>query len=154
MQRKKINELGESDQNVELLGTIVQTFEPRFFEICPQCGKRAMQKEGKFYCKQHEAVEPAYSYVFNVSLDDGTDSIRCAFFRQQADTLTGKTSEQMLAYRESPEKFEEVKNELLGNIIKVSGRVRKNEMFDRMEFNAQNVDPNPDPQKEIDRMKQ
>ncbi len=153
-QRKKINELGENDQNVELLGTIVQTFEPRFFEICSKCGKRAMQREGKFYCKQHEAVEPAYSYVFNVSLDDGTDSIRCAFFRQQADTLTGKTPEQMLAYRESPEKFEEVKNALLGNIIKVSGRVRKNEMFDRIEFNAQRVDPNPDPQKEIDRMKQ
>lgn len=152
--RKKINELGDNDQNIELLGTVVQVFEPRFFEVCPNCGSRALQKEDKFYCKQHDLVAPNYSYVFNVSLDDGTGNIRCAFFRNQADTLTGKNNEQMMKYRESPELFEEVKNELLGNIIKISGRVKKNEMFDRIEFTAQQVDPKPDPEKEMQRMKQ
>jgi replication factor A1 len=150
--RKHIAELQENDQNVELLGTIVQVFEPRFFEVCPQCSKRAMMRDNAYYCQQHDVVDPKFSYVFNVSLDDGTGNIRCAFFRNQADRLTGKTSEQMLEYRQNPEKFEEVKNELLGNIVKIAGRARKNPMFDRLEFNAQRVDPNPDPQKEIDRL--
>ncbi len=151
--RKKIAELGEADQNSEILGTIVQVFEPRFFEVCPTCGTRAMQKDGKFYCRQHDLVEPAYSYVFNVSLDDGTGNIRCAFFREQAEILTGKSAGQMLEYRTSPEKFADVKNELLGNIIKISGRAKKNEMFGRIEFTAQRVDPKPDPAKELELMK-
>jgi len=150
--RKSIAELQENDQNVELLGTVVQIFDPRFFEVCPQCGKRAMMKDNAYYCQQHDVIDPKFSYVFNVSLDDGTGNIRCAFFRNQADRLTGKTSEQMLEYRQSPEKFEEVKNELLGNIIKIAGKTRKNQMFDRLEFNAQFVDPNPDPKKELDKL--
>lgn len=152
--RKKINELGENDQNIELLGTIVQVFEPRFFEVCPKCSSRALQREDKFYCKQHNIVEPVYSYVFNVSLDDGTGNIRCAFFRNQADKLTGKSPDQMTVYKESPEKFEEVKNALLGDIIKITGRVRKNEMFDRIEFIAQRVDPNPNPEEELKKLKE
>lgn len=43
--RKKIEELKENDNGVEILGTIVQTFEPRYFEICPNCGKRARLTE-------------------------------------------------------------------------------------------------------------
>ena len=151
--RKSINDLTEADQNVELLGTIVQVFEPRFFEVCPQCNGRAVPRDGKFYCKKHDAVDPVYAYVFNVFLDDGTGNIRCTFFRNQADRLTGKNPEQMNVYRENPEKFEEVKNALLGDIIKISGRVKKNEMFDRLEFLAQFVDPKPDPQKELDKLR-
>lgn len=152
--RRKVNELTGEEQNVEVLGTIVQVFDPKFFEICPKCGSRALQNGDKFYCKKHDAVTPSYGYVFNASLDDGTGSIRCAFFRNQADRISGKTTEQMLMYRESPEKFEEVKNELLGNIVKITGRVKKNDMFDRLEFTAQLVDPNPDPAKEIEMLKE
>lgn len=151
--RKKINELREEDTNAELMGTIVQVFDPKFFEICPQCGSRAAPKDGKFFCKKHESVDPAYSYVFNVFLDDGTDNVRVVLFRQQAEKLTGKTPEEMLSYRDSPEKFEEVKNALLGNIIKVTGRVKKNEMFQRIDFVTRDVDPQPDPGKEIERLK-
>ena len=152
--RKEINSLTESDQNVEILGTIVQVFEPRFFEVCPQCKRRAMPKEGKFFCNQHNEVLPEYSYVFNVSLDDGTGNIRCGLFREQAAKLIGKTNEEMLKYRENPQEFDQVKNDLLGNIVKIKGRIRKNEMFGRLEFTAQQVDPNPDPQKEIQRLKE
>lgn len=152
--RKKIKDLTENDQNVELLGTIVQVFEPRFFEICPKCSSRALQKDDKFFCKQHDAVTPVYAYVFNVFLDDGTGNIRCVFFRNQADKLTGKGPEQMMKYKDSPELFEEVKNALLGDIIKITGRIKKNEMFDRLEFVTRQVDPNPNPEQELQRLKQ
>jgi replication factor A1 len=151
--RKKINELKDDDANIELLGTIVQVFEPRFFEVCPQCSGRATPKDDKFYCKKHDAVDPAYSYVFNVFLDDGSDNVRVVFFRQQAEKLTGKSQQELLVYKDSPEKFEEIKNALLGNIIKVTGRVKKNEMFQRIDFITNEVDPKPDPGQEIERLK-
>jgi len=128
----------------------VQAFEPRFFEVCPQCGKRAMMKDNAYYCQQHDVVDPNLSYLVNTVIDDGTGNIRCAFFRNQADILTGKKSEEMLVFRQNPEKFDEVKNALLGNIVKITGKVRKNPMFDRLEFNAQFVDPKPDPKKELE----
>ena len=47
------------------------------------------------------------------------------------------------------EKFEEIKTELLGNIIKIGGRVKKNLFFDRLEFVANDVTLNPNPEEEI-----
>jgi len=75
------------------------------------------------------------------------------FFKKQAENLLEMDHNKILEYKNTPEKFEEVKNSLLGNIIKVIGRVNKNELFDRMEFVARLVFPNPDPQEEIEVLK-
>jgi ssDNA-binding replication factor A large subunit len=147
--RKKLSELQGGEANIEILGTIVQAFEPRFFEVCPECGKRARLKDDAFFCEVHDKVVPAYSYVMNVFLDDGTDNIRCVFFRDLADALIQKEKGFLLKFRENPAEFEAVKNELLGNIVKLVGRVNKNEMFDRLEFMTNSLDANPDPEKEI-----
>jgi len=97
----------------------------------------------------HGEVKPNYSFVLNVFLDDGTDNIRVVCFRNQALKLLNKTQEQMLEYKDNPEKFEEMKTELLGKIVKFVGRTTKNEMFDRLEFISQLVFTNPDPDDEI-----
>lgn len=152
-QRKKIDDLEEGSNVVEILGTVVQVFDPRFFEICPQCGKRARQREENFVCEAHGNVTPDYSYVMNAFIDDGTESIRGVFFREQAEQLTAKDKESFLEYRKLADKFEEVKTDLLGQIVKISGKVTKNQMFDRLEFLARNVDRNPDPKEELDRVK-
>ena len=151
--RKKISELNEKDNDVELLGTIVQVFEPRFFEVCPQCNKRARARDDGFFCEQHNAVTPDYSYVLNAILDDGTETIRTVFFRKQAENLLEMNHTKIMEYRTAPEKFEEVKNILLGEIIKIIGRVNKNELFDRLEFVSRLVFPKADPKEEIDRIK-
>lgn len=150
--RKKIAELGENDNNVELLGTIVQAFEPRFFEICPQCGKRAKPREDQFVCPEHNIVTPDYSYVMNVVLDDGSETIRVVLFKQQLEQLIRKPREEVLQYREFKDKFDEVKIDLLGQLVKLRGRASKNTMFDRIEFVAEEVDTNPDPKEEIKRL--
>ena len=147
--RKKINQLDENDSNVEILGTIVQVFDPRFFEICPECGKRARLQGDNFVCETHGNVTPNYSFVLNLFLDDGTDNIRVVCFRNQALKLLNKTQEQMIEYKDSPEKFEDIKTELLGNILKFVGRTTKNDMFDRLEFISQLVFSNPNPDDEI-----
>lgn len=151
--RKKVSELNENDSNVELLGTILQAFNPRFFEICPQCGKRARPREDQFICPQHESVTPDYSYVMNLVLDDGSETIRVVLFRQQLEQLIGKTRDEVLEYRKEQEKFESVKIDLLGQLVKLRGRASKNTVFDRIEFVAQEVDMSPDPEEEIKRLK-
>ena len=152
--RKKISELNESDSDVELLGTIVQVFEPRFFEVCPECNKRVRQRDEGFFCEAHNTVTPTYSYVLNLIMDDGSETIRTVFFRNQLQNLLNIEHEKIVAYKDEPEKFEEIKTSLLGNIIKISGRVNKNEMFDRLEFVTRLVFANPDPKEEIERLKQ
>lgn len=152
--RKKISELSENDNNVELLGTIVQAFDPRFFEICPQCGKRAKPREDKFVCQTHDIVTPDYSYVMNVVIDDGSETIRVVLFRDQLEQLIGKTRDEVLKYKGEPDEFNAVKRDLLGQLIKLTGRASKNTVFDRIEFVARNVDAKPNAEKELERMKQ
>jgi len=152
VQRKTIKDLTESDSNVEVLATVVQIFDPRFFEVCPECGKRIRGQDGLFSCLQHGNVKPDYSYVCNLFLDDGTENIRGVFFRNQMAHLIGKAHADILAFRESPDLFQDMKNQLLGTIVKVTGRVTKNTMFDRLELMAQTVDPNPSAEDELQRI--
>ena len=148
--RRKIEELKENDSGVEILGTIVQTFEPRYFEVCPTCNKRArIAGNSDYVCEEHGKVSPKYSYVMNLILDDGTGTIRTVFFKNQAENLTGKKEEEFIALRESQENTEKLKNELLGEIVKVVGRAAKNTMFDRLEFISQLVFPHPNPEDEL-----
>lgn len=152
--RKRINELVENDSNVEIFGTIVQVFDPRFFEVCPQCQKRVRQSDNQFICQTHSAVSPAYSYVMNVFVDDGTDNIRVVCFRQQMEALLGRQSSEVIEYKDNSAAFEAAKNDLLGKIVKIAGRTTTNSMFGRLEFTAQSVIVDPDPQEEINRIRQ
>ncbi|MGM5485028.1 MAG: OB-fold nucleic acid binding domain-containing protein [Nanobdellota archaeon] len=147
--RKKVKDLKEGDENVEILGTIVQAFEPRFFEVCPECNRRAKPTEGEYRCNTHGSVDPKYSFVMNVQVDDGTGNIRIVCFRNQAKSLLKKEDNDILAYKDAPGSFEEVKQELLGEFVKIVGRVTKNKMFDREEMISQLVFRDPDPEKEL-----
>ena len=150
--RKEIKNLNENDNEVELLGTIVQVFDIKFYEICPRCGKRAKPTASMFECVDHGNVIPAYAYVLNIVLDDGTETIRCVFFRNQLDRLLKLNQEQVLKFKQEPADFEAVKNNLLGTIVKLNGRANKNSMFNRLEFVVNSVDINPNPEEEMKRL--
>jgi len=151
-QRKKIKDLSENDSNAEILGTIVQVFDPRFFEVHPETGRRIRpNEEQKFIDDNGNEVNPDYSYVINSIIDDGTETIRCTFFKNQAEHLLSMSKEEILSGREDQSKIEQMKNSILGNIVKIAGRVNKNDMFDRVEFVAQIVQK-PDPEKEIENL--
>jgi replication factor A1 len=139
--RKKVAELKEGDQKIELLGTVVQVFNPNYFQLCSQCRKRA--QDGN--CAEHGKVEPINSCVVNVLLDDGSGSMRIAFFGQQAEQLM----KGILEMKDKPEEFEEAKSELLGSIIKVKGAVRKNNLSGGLDFAARFVDAKPNPEEEL-----
>ena len=141
-----------NDNEVELLGTIVQVFDLRFYEVCPKCGKRVKPSSDLFACAEHGNVMPAYSYVLNTVLDDGTETIRCVFFRNLVEKLLKLNQEQVLHFKSEPAEFEAAKNELLGTIVKLNGRTNNNSLFNRLEFVVQNVDTSPNPEEEIKRL--
>ncbi len=151
--RKTLKEIQESDEQIEVLGTIVQVFDPKFFEVCPQCGTRLKEAEGQWVCTEHSAVMPDYSYLVNVFLDDGTENMRIVLFRNQAERLLSKTKDQMVAYRVNPETFEPLKTELLGEQFRLIGRAKKNTFFDRIEFIANQV-YKAQPEEELARLQQ
>ena len=139
-ERKKIDILKEGDQGVELMGTVVQVFDPRYFNVCPDCNKRVDEREDGFYCNEHSKVEAASSYVLNLVIDDGSGTIRGVFWKNQTNNLLGKTDVEMVKFKDNLGLFEDLKTELLGEQYKILGRVNRNEMFDRLEFVAQIVE--------------
>jgi len=136
---KKIKELNAGDR-ASIKGTIVQVFDPRFYEVCGQCGKRLIVDNGSFNCTQHGKISPAYSCVVNCVLDDGTESVRVVCFRELAASFLGIPNNDLLRMRELPGEFEKIKENLLGKQIKADGRANRNEMFDRIEFIAASVE--------------
>ncbi|MBS3169316.1 hypothetical protein J4210_02425 [Candidatus Woesearchaeota archaeon] len=152
-ERRKIEELKETGDTAEIVGTIVQVFDPRFFYTCPQCNKKALENSGTFLCGEHGAVEANLAYVLNAVLDDGTGMIRGVFWKNQTNYLLGKDEVQVGAYKEELPLFEDVKNDLLGEQFKLLGKVNRNEMFDRLEFNVQIVEK-AKPEEEMLRLEQ
>ena len=84
----------------------------------------------------------------NVIIDDGTGNIRSVFWKNQTNNLLGKEDSEISLFKEDMSSFEEIKNDLLGEQIVLLGRVKKNEMFNRLEFNVQIVNK-ADPKKEV-----
>ena len=142
--RKQIEVLDGNEEGVELFGTVVQVFDPRFFNVHPETGKR-------MYDDDDSGVEPAISYVMNAILDDGSSTIRCVLWKNQVNTLLSCDEARMAGYKEDLSTFEEEKTNLLGEQLVLRGRVKHNEMFDRLEFSVQFVEK-ADAEKEISRV--
>jgi len=145
--KKHISELSDG-MSAEILGTIVQVFDMKFFEVCPKCNKRLRLKGEAFECDEHGAEQPSYNYILNVYLDDGTSNIRVNFWKAQSQKLLKLDDAGVQKFRESAE-FEKYKTELLGNQIKVLGRSKIN-IMQRLEFTADVVFTDLNPEQEIE----
>jgi hypothetical protein len=145
--QKYIKDLAGDDENVEVIATIVQVYDPRFFDSCPKCNKKLLAQN---QCPEHGEVVPSANFSMSAFLDDGTGSIRTTFWKQQALRLTRKSEAEFIVFRDEPAGFEDVKNDLLGEFVKIVGRVRRNDTFDRLEFTANLVIMDVDPAKELE----
>jgi replication factor A1 len=133
---KHISDLKTSD-NVKVRAFIVQSFDPKFFYVCPQCKKKAIQENGAFTCAEHGKVEAEKRALLNVVIDDGTETIKTVAFQDALASL-GITDldnlEELFAQREK----------LLGKEMFFHGTVRSNKMFNTPEFiieKAEEVNP-------------
>lgn len=135
--KKLIKDLGENDY-ASISGTVVQVFEPRFYEACPECNKKVSLENGKHSCVEHGNVIEKIVPILNLFLDDGTDNIRVVAFREVVARILGIKDEELQALREK--NFDDFKNDLLGKQLMITGRAVKNTMFDRLELMANSVE--------------
>ena len=131
--RKKIEEVKEGDF-VEVYGTVVQLFEPRFFTVCTKCGKKVLE-DGT--CKEHGKVDVEKRGVINFFFDDGTGNIRVVGFGDVIQGLFSFSQEDMENY--SLGLFDKWRSEALGKQLIIEGKVNNNEMFSRLEFVARKI---------------
>ncbi|MFP4117040.1 MAG: OB-fold nucleic acid binding domain-containing protein [Candidatus Aenigmatarchaeota archaeon] len=124
--RVKISELVPG-QSGEARGTVVNTFGKNpFYKTCPECEERVEDEE----CEEHGKVK--INMALSLVIDDGSGSIRCVFFRDQAEELLDMDTDEawkMTDEGENMEEFMERCDELLGNEIVVQGRVKMNDFF-------------------------
>jgi len=104
-ERKKIRDLEEGDF-VEVLGTVVQLFEPRFYDACPECNKKV--EDGK--CSVHGNVTIKEVPIVNFFFDDGTENIRVVAFRENAEKILKVNGESI-----KDKSFEDLKSDVLGS---------------------------------------
>ncbi|MHA1222818.1 MAG: DUF2240 family protein [Candidatus Heimdallarchaeaceae archaeon] len=133
--RKNIIDLKDGSFG-EIRAAVVQLFETNvFFEICPLCGTRVTKNNDKFVCNEHGEVEPKEAIVLSGVIDDGTGNIRAVFFRDNALKLIGMSMDEALKIKDSF--FDNI--DVLGKEFIMFGRVRRNKMFNRLEFIVNNI---------------
>jgi len=126
--------LGEAKagQSLKSRAVIVQAFEPRYFEVCPECGKRVLEGE----CKIHGSVQGKKRALLNIVVDDGSENIRGVIFGDQIKEL-GLTEEEIF----SLEKYNEKKSGILGEEKIFSGNLKQNALYNTLEFNIEKIEP-------------
>jgi len=121
---KKINELKSGD-SVMLRAVVVQMFEPKFFEVCPECGKKVNDGE----CAVHGKVIPVKRHLLSVVLDDGSGNMRAVLFSEQIMGL-GINEDDLT----SEELFTKKKESILGEEAFFVCNVRNNNLFNTTEL--------------------
>jgi len=113
--------------------TVVQVFTPRFFSVCPECGKKANAEADGFSCIAHGRISPKERALLNFVLDDGTETIRVVLFSDQLEKLIS------MEKLKDGIAFVEFKTDFLGTEITVKGTVRRNILFNNLEMTGQEI---------------
>jgi ssDNA-binding replication factor A large subunit len=129
---KAIDSLQEGS-GVNVRGVVVQVFTPRFFSVCPECGKKANAEADGFSCLEHGKISPRERALLNFVIDDGTESLRVVLFSDQLEKLIpmDKLKDGMA--------FIDFKTDFLGTEIFVKGVVKKNALFNSLELSGQDI---------------
>jgi ssDNA-binding replication factor A large subunit len=134
---KNILDLKNSDY-VKIRAFIVQSFEPKFFYVCPDCKKKAIPKGNTFTCAEHGTVAAEKRALLNVVLDDGTETIRTVAFQDNLASIG-------LTDLENLEELITQREKLLGKEMIFYGNVRNNKVFNTPEFIIEKIEEiNPD----------
>jgi len=126
VKEKKIIDFRVGD-STQVRAFIVQSFEPRFFHVCPECRKKVVSGTDGFICAGHGKVNSEKRALISIVLDDGTETMRTVLFHEQLIPLG-------ITELENTERLLEQRIDLLGKEMVFSGNVRTNKMFNNPEF--------------------
>ena len=131
-ERGKIAELKDGEMKI-LRGAIAAKFGNNFvYDMCPNCNKKVISSK----CEKCGPVKPNKLLILNISIDDGSGTIRAALFRETAEKLIGMKAEEAALKQE---KVREKLENLLGTEKLFEGRIKYNSQFERLEFNVSNI---------------
>ncbi len=120
VREKKISDLNISD-NARVRAFIVQSFEPRFFEVNKETGRKPTEDE------RAKGVPIEKRALINIVLDDGYETIRAVVFHGNLESIG-------LTDLEDETKRVLQRENLLGKEFFFSGNVRRNNYFNNEEF--------------------
>lgn len=136
--RVYIDELNE-EGTYEIRAALLQIFESApFYEICSKCGNSLKEDENNYVCPKDGVVDPEYAMRLTGIIDDGTGSIRCVLFKEQAEKILGHNVSQakdIVLRKGVSELFGKAR---YGEYV-FSGKLKQNKFFDRLEFVINNV---------------
>jgi replication factor A1 len=136
-QRIDIKEVEEGFYEIQ--GTFVQLFNTSpIFRLCPECRKKVEKKDDDYVCEEHGKVEPKKTMIISGIVDDGTSTIRTVFFRDQAEEFSGLKPE-VLDELSDMEGLDLIEESVLGREVVLSGRIRKNKLFENLELVVNDV---------------
>lgn len=124
-----------SGERIRVRVFILQIFEPRFFNICPECSSKVLAEADGFSCEKHGRVAPIKRALMSMVLDDGTESLRAVLFSDAIEKL-GILKEEL----ENPEVFLQKKAGILGEELFISGNIRQNKLTSVLELFIDDVE--------------
>ncbi|TFF90737.1 MAG: DUF2240 family protein [Promethearchaeota archaeon] len=137
---KKINEI-KSPEIIEIKGFIAKGIRRIFvYEACERCFKK------KENCSCNEDTETVDRMIFNLIIDDGTDTMRATFIGDIAEKFLKQKADLIKTLKETPdfENFLEKKSdELLGKDLILKGKTKFSEFsqsYELMVYQYQELD--------------
>lgn len=127
---KKLSDV-KAGQGLRTRAFIVQLFDPRYFEVCSECGKRVVEGQ----CANHGSVKGEKRALITLVLDDGSESLRAVLFMEQIKML-GLSEEEVM----DMEKFSVKKHDLLGEELIIAGNMRNNQLYNTNELMVEKID--------------
>ena len=120
VKEKKIIDFRIGDQ-LSVRAFIVQAFQPRFFEVSKETGKKLTDEE------REQGIQGERRALINIVIDDGTETIRAVLFNENLANMG-------LRDLDNPERLSYQMEALPGKEMVFSGNVRKNSFFNNEEF--------------------
>ncbi len=129
--RATISNLKENEIK-EVRAAITAHFGNNFVhEMCTNCNKKVTA--GK--CEKCGGTLTKKLLILNLAIDDGSGTIRAAVFREVAEKLIGLKAEEAVDQQKVKNQLEK----LHGSELIFEGKTKRNEQFDRLEFNVFNI---------------
>jgi ssDNA-binding replication factor A large subunit len=116
-------------ENVKMRAVVVQIFQPKFFEVNKDTGRKVTEEEKK------AGAEIEKRALLGIVLDDGSENMRGVMFGDQIKQL-GFEQEDL----ENFDQFMKKKNEILGKEAFFSCNVRTNNLFNTTELIVNGVE--------------
>lgn len=131
---KQIEEIELEDKNISIKATIVDIDIPRFYLGCPHTFKKVFVDEGKYISPEHGEVEPIKIPITNCVVNDSSGTMGIVAFRDRAEELFSRKSDEIVSLAEDLEKYRDVSKELVGSQIEVVGNVGENQMTGELQL--------------------